>query len=152
MTALPTLPRGFSIRQFSTVPPSSSASTRTTLHHLVSEFLHLLNSKDPLANPDFHAILPTFSKHGLCVRNLATVPERQSWINHSSLFSRSSYCNRREKPTQAARHHIQEDVENLGQSRPWLLDEVDPTQNPSSAASRLWTDSLFFSFSICRGS
>ena len=109
-TALLTLLHDFGIRQFSAVLPSSSTSTRTAFHHLVSEFLHLLNSKDPLANPDFHSIQLVFIEHGLCVQNLAKAPERQSWRNHGPLSSRSSYCSRRDKPTCAASHHIQEDM------------------------------------------
>ena len=141
---------GFSIIQFSVVPPSSQHPQEQPCITWSPEFLHLLHSTDPLANPDFHVIQPTFIEHGLCVKNPATVPERQSWINHSPLFSRSSYCSRRGKPTWAACH--QEDVESIRLSRPWLLGDADPSQNLSSAASRLWTNSLFFSFSICRGS
>ena len=77
-TALPTLLLGFSIRQFSIVPPSSQHPQEQPCITWSPEFLHLLHSTDPLANPDFHAIQLIFIEHGLCVKNPATVPERQS--------------------------------------------------------------------------
>lgn len=75
--AQPPLLNDFGIRQFSAALPSSSTSTKTAFHHLVSDSLDLLNSKDLLAHPDFHSIQLIFTEHELCVENLAKAPERQ---------------------------------------------------------------------------